>query len=208
MSDYGTMQARIADELARSDLTTQIQRAIQSAIKTYEREHFYFNEATATFNTVANQEYYGASDLADIATLVEIDAVKITVNGRSYPLVARDFGYIDAISTTATYTGDPSDYAYFKQQIRLYPIPNAVRTVTLAFVKRFATLSASGDTNAWMTDAEELVRMRAKADLFVNVIRSPEEAALCHQGELIAHAALQDETTRRIASGVIRPTAF
>lgn len=208
MSDYGTMQARIADELARTDLTTQIQRAIQSAIKIYERERFYFNEATATFSTVANQEYYGTSDLADIATLVEIDAVKLTVNGRSYPLVERDFAYLDAVSTTASYTGDPSDYAYFKLQIRLYPIPNAARTITLAYIKRFTTLSASGDTNAWMTDGEEMVRMRAKADLFVNVIRSPEEAALCHEGELIAYTALTNETTRRITSGSLRPTAF
>ena len=53
MTTYGTMQDRIADELMRSDLTTHIQKSIQTAIKKYEREEFYFNVTTGTLSTVA-----------------------------------------------------------------------------------------------------------------------------------------------------------
>ncbi len=177
MSDYGTMQARIADELARTDLTTQIRRAIQTAIKHHERKKLKFNQATGTFSTVASQEYYSSSDLADIPNLVLIDAVKITIGGTSYPLVERDFSEIDALNNGTT-TGDPEFYAYYKQQIRLSPVPSAANTVTLAYVKKLAALSADGDTNAWMVDGEELIRLTAKLDLFINVIRTVDQLEL------------------------------
>ncbi len=205
---YGDMQTRIADELARTDLTSQIQLAILSAIAHYERRRFYFNETTSTFSTVANQEYYSSSNLADIATLVEIDSIRVTISSTRYTLIPRDFAYLDAICTNASATGNPTDYCYYQEQIRLYPIPSTARTVTMAYIKRLATLSASGDSNAWTTDAEELIRQRAKCDLFANVIRSPDEAMACRQYELIALDNLTAETVSRISTGHIRPTAF
>ncbi|MGH6954427.1 MAG: phage adaptor protein [Alphaproteobacteria bacterium] len=208
MSDYGAMQSRIADEIARSDLTNQVKLAIQSAIDFHERERFYFNEDTTTWSTVANQEYYGSADNAEIPNLVEIDALKINANGRTYPLLPRDFAYMDAVSSTTTHTGDPVDYCYFRQRFRFYPIPSATRTVTLAYVKRLSTLSISADTNAWMTDGEELVRARAKWNLFLNVIRNPEEAAFMKAIEREALSALRAETTRRISVGRIRPAGI
>ncbi len=209
MSTYGTMQARIADDLSgRTDLTTQIQEAIQTAIKFYERRRFYFNEATTTFSTVASQEYYGSSDNADIPNIIEIDTLKILVNGSTYLLTARDFQFIDDISNSTSSLGDPTDFCYYKQNIRLFPIPSAVRTITMAYVKRLTTLSASGDTNAWMTDGEELIRMRAKRLLFLNVIRSPEESATYAEFEAQALGVIEGETAKRISPGRLRPTIF
>lgn len=208
MTTYLVMQTRISDELARDDLSSQVQLAILSAIDHYERERFYFTEGTATFSTVAGQEYYSSSDLADIATLVEIDSLRITVNSTRYTLCRRDFAYIDEIAASSTTTGDPTDFCYYKQQIRLYPTPSSVRTITMAYIKRLTALSSSSDSNAWTTDAEEMIRMRAKADLLYNVIRDPEEAAICERGAKIAHDALCHETARRISAGRVRPTNF
>lgn len=208
MSDYGTMQSRIADELARSDLTTQIQRSIQSAIKFYERRRFYFNEAITTFSTVAAQEYYGTADNAEIPNIIEIDTLKLTANGSSYLLDPQDWQYIDEVSNSATASGDPTDYCYYRQEIRLYPIPDAVRTVTMSFVKRLPALPANGDTNAWMTDAEELIRIHAKRDLFVHVIRDFDEAAAMAEIEPEVLSVLDGETTKRISPGRLRPTLF
>lgn len=58
MATYGDMQARIADELARTDLAAEIQNEIQTAISYYENERFWFNEGQWTFNTVNAQELY------------------------------------------------------------------------------------------------------------------------------------------------------
>lgn len=194
MSDYGTMQTRIADELARSDLTSQIRLAILSAIRHHERKKLKFNQTTGTFSTVASQEYYSSSDLADIPNIVRIDAAKITSGGTNYPLMERDFSEIDALNEGTT-TDLPEFYAYYKQQIRLSAVPDAAYTVTLAYVKKLTALSASGDTNAWMVDAEELIRLTAKIDLFINVIRTVDQTEIdrLKQREIEVLDALETE---------------
>jgi hypothetical protein len=45
MTTYSELQAELADELNRTDLTTQIQKAIQEAIRKYERKRTYFQRA-------------------------------------------------------------------------------------------------------------------------------------------------------------------
>lgn len=208
MSDFGTMQDRIADELARTDLTTQIQKSIQSAIDHYERQGFYINESTFTFSTVQDQEYYGSADSATIPLLADILTVRLTVNSNTYTLIERDFQYLESVQSNGNYTGDPTEFAYFNKQIRLYPVPYTARTVQVAGTTRPDALSATSDTNVWMTDAEELIRCRAKYDLFVHVIRNPEEAMGMRSAEMDALAALRGETDQRVSSGHLRPTAF
>ena len=75
------MKTRIADEIARDDLTTQIGYAINDAISAYNNERFYFNETRdLTFYTVASQELYTSSDLADMPNILKIDWIKLYIN--------------------------------------------------------------------------------------------------------------------------------
>lgn len=211
MGTLGEMKTRIADELARSDLTTQIARSITTAIAYYERKPFWFNDGLDTFSTVASQEYYGTADLAAIATLVKIRSLRLTVSGSRYPIQQRPFEYIDKISVMPTVTGWPNQYAYWNKQIRVYPIPQGVYTFTLAYIKRLTALASDSETNAWTDDAEVLIRTRAKLDLMINVMREPnlqDDIALLNAQlgqELIA---LRGETASRGATGMIQPTYF
>jgi hypothetical protein len=205
---YGDMQTRIADELARADLTAQIRPAIQSAIRHHERERFYFNEAIGTFATVPGQAWYGAADLAAIPDIVEIDVAKLAAGPSLYTLARRTIDAIEAADAATSLQADPTDYAYYRQQLRLWPTPSLARTVTLSYVQRLAALSADGDTNAWMGDAEELIRARAKADLFANVIRDLQEAAPMRELEAEALARLRAETVQRVTAGRLTATAF
>lgn len=216
---YADLQARIADELARTDLTSQIALAILSAVAHHQARRFYFNEATFTFSTVAHQEYYSSSDNAAIATLDEIEIVKILYSGAYQELDRWAFEGIDRASTVSTTYSVPSVYAYFNEQIRLYSIPNAVYTITVAGTKRFTALSGSTDTNPWTTvaDAEGLIRQRAKADIMINTLRDPtwrgEAASLVDRGvlsvpELNELGRLTRQTARRETGGRIMATAF
>jgi hypothetical protein len=203
------MKSRIADELGqRADLTTQITAAIQSAIKFYEHERFYFNETTGTFSTVVGQEYYSSSDYADIPNMILIDNVNLTISGSIHEIRRRSFNYIESVNTSTALQGDPTDYCYYKQQLRFYPIPQAVRTVTVAYVKRLAALSSDSDTNAWMTDGEQLIRARAKWDICLNLDHDPETAAIHRQTEMEMANRLRSATTMQISSGRLRPTQF
>jgi len=196
---YGTIKTRIADDLARSDLTSQIATAVLNAIKHYERRRFYFNTrvATDTFALVANQEYYGSADLAVIPNLITIDDMYATVGGVRYHILPTTFEGIAEAQDGLLTRDPPFNYAYHAQQIRMYPIPSAARTVTMATHYRLTALSADGDANAWTTDAEDLIVRRAEWDLYSFTVKDIESATAARAGEMEALAALQRETRLR-----------
>ena len=201
--DFGTMQNRIADEIARSDLTAQIRDAIQSAIRLHESERFWFNEAEAAAASVAGQANYALP-----GDFLEADALTLTVSGNRYPLCARGFGWIRGVAVAESSRGRPTDWAYYADQLWLYPVPDAAYALTLSYLKRLAALSESSDTNAWMTHGEELIRARAKADLYANVIRDFDEALAMKAVETEALANLRIKSAKKLAAGRLTPTRF
>lgn len=203
MSTYADLRARIEDDINRTDLTTQVQKAINRAIAFYSRKRMYFNEEIATASTVANQEYY------QIPTyLKEIDSLVITVNSTKYDLVRRTQQWFDSISQNTSYTGRPTDFCTYKQQIRLYPIPDAVYTLTISYQKGYADLSASADTNDFTTEAEDLIEARARWWLYSRIIKQPDNANIAKSEEMEALMQIKEETGRRLKSGTITPTYF
>lgn len=211
MATFQDMQNRIADELDRADLTSQIQKAIVSAVAFYERKRFYFIESSFTFNTVVGQEYYGASDNTEIATTPDIERLNILFSSIRMPMTKRSFEWIDDVSALPIALGVPENWAYRALQIRVYPIPSQIWTITAFYTPRLTMLSDGATSNAWTNDAEELIRTHAKLDLIANVIRGTDmvqEVALLQGREVAALAALRGENTSRKATGVMAPTVF
>lgn len=204
MSTYATMRTRILDEYVNESLTAaQVNSAIQTAIKHYERKPFYFNQKTGTVTTVAAQEYYSSSDASDIPNIVHIFAATVTADGLKTKLIPVDFGAMDSCQDGSV-TGAPEQIAVFKQQLRLYPIPDAAYTITLAYIYRFTALSADGDSNAWMTDGEELIRQRAKRTLALDYLQADDLAGRAASLESEALAELMAEGRRRLPNTVLR----
>lgn len=197
MANYGDLKARIADELADSTISSQIILAIDTAIKHYERKEFYFNTKTGTFSTVVGQEWYGTAANADIPNLVKIISMTRTVQGYKRPIDIVPFTEIDKWQDNAA-TGDPEAAAYFNKQIRLYPLPNSVVTVTMAYVYRLDALDADADENAWTSDAEELIRQKAKAIVAADVLRDADIYQAATEMERIAYNALRSESRRSV----------
>lgn len=213
-NNYGIMIGRIADDLERADLTAiEIPQAIQDAIGYYERKDFYFNRGPLnfSFNTVRTQEYYGASDNAAIPTSPHIETLTGTFFGLRRELRKRPWQYIDRISTLTTSMAMPEDWAYAGEQIRFYPIPDAVYSIAAFAVQRLARPSANSDGGPWMNDAELLIRSKAKEYLFLNIIRSSDmeaEVAMMQQQIGKEYAALTGETASREATGYLEPVMF
>lgn len=200
MTTYAIMKARIADDLARSDLTSQIAQEILSAVKFYERHRFYFNTRVSdTFSLVANQEYYGSSDLAAIPNLITIDDMYVTVSSVRYHVLQVPFDDIAAAQSGLIVRDPPFQFAYYAQQIRMFPIPSSARTVTMADLYRLTALSADSDSNAWTTDAEELIRNRAERILYSKIIKDMDAANEAAANEQEALRALKRETRLRQA---------
>jgi hypothetical protein len=203
MSNYGDMQSRIADEIGDSTLTSQIQLAIQTAIKFYERREFYFNTKNSSFSTVANQEYYGSAALSDIPNLVRIKTMYYTENDVRYPIVSAANSDID-FNQNGQMTGEPQLFSYVNEQIRLFYIPDAVYTVTMNYIYRLETLSASSDENAWTDDGEELIRQRAKKVMAGDVLRDVGMYQAADQFERDALKEILMETASRRSNITLR----
>lgn len=179
MTTYATMRTRIADELIDSRITTaQINNAIKSAIKHYEREPWWFDQkSNETFSTVANQEFYAAAAHADIPYIVRVDSMFVSSgSGSKSQVLPVSNGWMND-RQDGTVTGQPEKHSYYASKIRLWPIPSAVYTITFSYIYKQAELSADADTNSWTNECEELIRQAAKGDLCANIDIDEESAA-------------------------------
>lgn len=208
------MQARIADELDRSDLTTQIQQNINSAVSFYARKMFFGTDSSFTFSTVVSQEYYTGADNPAIATSPYLDELNININTGRIQMTRESFEWIDAISFLPTATGQPYYWAYRAGQIRFYPIPSQVYVVTAYNTPRLGLLSDPTTTNFWTDNdsgAECLIRTRAKLYLLLNVIRASDmaqEVQMLKGQEIEERTALFGETGTRKSTGFLAPVSF
>lgn len=212
MSTLAVMKARIAQELGdRTDLTSEIASAITDAVTEYAPKRFYFNESrSVTFSTVAAQEFYTSADNANIPNLYRIDLVSVDVGGQVQQIDRASNKVLELWSDGATQTGDPPrEYAYFARQIRLYPVPTAVRTVRITgHIKFAAPASDSEADNVWMTEAEKLIRSRAKYELAIHKLHDQELAMLMTAAVTEQLSTLGIQTGRRVGRGRIRATQF
>lgn len=200
MSTLASMKARIADEIMRDDLTSQIALAITDAIKHHQPKRYYFNEKDSiTFTTATG--YTGT-------TLYTIDAVFVTVNGREWlmkqisPVEWRILNYSGT-------TGQPYCWTYFQEEMRLYPIADQTYTIRLQAHYKIAEPASDDESgNVWMMDGEEVVRHRAKMLLYRDVLLDPQKAEVCFLAELEAMGSLNATTNKMASSGIIEPMAF
>lgn len=239
-TNYLTLQQQIADELGgRQDLlrplgdsgltVSPIQSAIQSAIAKWEREPFYFNQTIVptptsgpyAVSTANGQEYYGAatapSSYAPLASFAKIRKAWVLIAQNRYTLIERTAQYLDEVSVNPSVTGEPIDYAYSGNLLRLYPIPNGAYPLGFEAIQRLPALAQDADANAWTQDGYDLIRCEAKLILAEQVLHDTELAALMQRaiygdpaqpGRRGYLDALKAETTRRSGRGRIRGSHF
>jgi hypothetical protein len=155
---------QITDDLVNEAVTVdQVKRAIRQTIQAHEREEFWFTQLRRSFNTVANQAYYGSatvfSDVADINT------VRSMHNGETI-ITAVPFDQIDINAGT----GSPCHFSRLGKELRLIPTPDAAYQITVNFWGKFPKLEENEATNVWLEEAEELIVHGAKKRLALNVI--------------------------------------
>lgn len=207
MSTLSDLRTNIADDINRSDLSTQIDKAINRAIRFYRRDRFWFQETSGTFATVASQQAYSTADgiPSDIA---EIDYVKITY--QSNWIVELDPVTLQEVQNLniGNYTGKPEKYAFYQQKFYLWPIPDAAYTVTVFYTKNYSDLSSGSDSNDYTNYAQELIENRARWWLNMRIIKDMEGAKGDKEMEIESLNALRAESERYISSGQITATSW
>lgn len=210
MTTLAVMKADIADDFARTDLTSAISDAITRAIEYYQPQRFWFNETRSeTFATVAAQPRYTSSDDTAIPEFVVLDGLVITVGGQNRPLRKIDPVEFELLLDNSASTGQPYAFTYYDITIGIYPIPDAIYSVRLmGHIKKAAPANDAETGNVWMTHAYQMIRSRAAADVALVKVRDTAYASVLSVKEDKEVRRLHAETSKRIASGQIKPTSF
>ncbi|WP_315729038.1 hypothetical protein [Bradyrhizobium sp. SZCCHNS2015] len=209
MANYLDLQNAIASDLTRSDLGSQIQGAIQDAVKQYERQRFWFNTTRSlTFRTVPGQSTYTGADLAQIPDIIRIDRLFLRWGTSIYPLdwyEPDEFEFLTALNVS---NGRPTIYTYVDRQIIMYPEPVQAWVIRPHMHYRLPPLVNPTDANAWTNEAENLIRAQAKLILYMNVLEDADGAVRMQAQIPGLKAGLDYETSARSATGRIRGTEF
>lgn len=212
----GYMIDRIDDELKRSGtMNTQIAACIADAIAIYQKQRFRFSESrtVCTFSTVADQEFYGSSDNAAIATLYAFDYITVQIGNAQFEMTRYQPKDLELLSQTGTQKGQPHSFAYFDYQLRFYPVPSSVYPIRASgHMKVAAPADDEEADNKWMTDAERLIRSRAKYELALNYgVGGPDLIAAMNPNTgatADAFAELKSEAAKVTGTGRVRPMQF
>jgi hypothetical protein len=202
-----TLKARIATELHRDDLTSEIASAITSAIALYQSKRFEFNEKQASFNTVASQQSYTSGDTGFPTDIAQIDKVRVTVSSRYVYPTPKTFNELTAMTSASTDTGPPDvHWAWYAAKLFFYPIPDAVYSVQLSYLQRKAAPSSDADdTTIWTNQCGDLIRHCAKRIVARDYMYGKNEV-LFARGEQEALATLRGESAQLQEGGGLAPS--
>jgi hypothetical protein len=205
------VEAQIADDLARSDLTSQISDAVNTAIRSYRFERLGFNEAykvTATLSTSAD-----VMTLASLSVrLRRVDRLRLLRDAGDYlDLYRRDYDWIMSRQDVRVVC-QPAEFAIYNNAIHFDSMADQNYTIVLDGIKELGSAASASysaaDASAWFNDARELIRHRAKREVYAHVLKDMELASAAGAAEKDALRILKAEAGEERTTGAIRPTEF
>lgn len=104
----------------------------------------------------------------------------------------------------------PTMWAYFQQQIYLWPYPNAFYALTLSYRAAPTLVTLASDSNFWTTVAERLIRKYAQASIEREVMKDAQAAQVSMTAATEELSALRSQgiMTQNAGSAGITPSAW
>lgn len=193
-SIFSTLTSRIADDLNRTDLTTQISQNVLLAIEHYKNERTWFNETHTTLTSTIGQSYVVAP-----TDIMAIDHFYITISGIDIELKPTTIN--DIIQFRPTTRGRPLMYCFYQDRFELDRLPDLAYSMPLYYRGQLVALSGGSDSNAWTTDCEDLIVFHAEKMLYANVIKDAAKAATAAVFEKEALTRLRSMSIARTTTG-------
>lgn len=211
MTTRTDIEAQIADDLARSDLSSQITNAVNTAIRSYRADRFGFNEAyrvTATASISA--DYLAMTDLS--VRFRKIDRIRLVQTSGTYlDMYHRDYDWIMSRQDPRT-VSMPIEYAIYNNKIQFDCIADQTYTLLIDGIQELGTGTtasfSAGDASEWFNTARELIRHRAKREVYAHVLKDMELASASMAAEQDAYRTLKAELHQIESTGTLRPTEF
>jgi hypothetical protein len=155
----------IRNRLNEDYLDEQIADAINSTIRFYEQNHFWFNENVATITLNTGDPVI--PDLpSDFLTEVLNGGLNI-IDGQSHYKLGK-INIIQYEANNSESTGIPSLYINRNDQLEIYPFPDKDYVLKLFYIQSFPDLVNDSDTNPWTINAPRLIEAKTIEDLWLN----------------------------------------
>jgi len=210
MATLAELKTRIQTEVNRDDLeddlATILQQHIEAACEFFADEKFWFNSIVTTAATTPS-----TVTMTIPATVRRIE--RLTIPAQYTELreaVLPEFEQLDGGET-----GVPCVYAYYNDQIRLWPTPDAAYTLQFTGLAQVDAPETASETNIWTVQAFDLIVSRVKMTLARDVFRDPDGVTLygAATAEILRRA--KRETARRLETplrsrpdGLVRGSSF
>lgn len=216
MTTFLDVRDRIADQLSRSDLSSQIDREIQLAIARYNRRVSWLHEVRgATLTTVAGQRFYTAIDLTagagvqDVAgrsavSVQDVQKIEYMRASDDEPLCQIGYREFEERYDVTGSVGGPEYFALYAGQIGLWPAPDAVEVLTLSVVVKPVIPTAATDESVWFDQAQELIENAAASAICRKFLSDGERAQAFQVYEAAAWDELVREGNQKMATGRLR----
>ncbi len=210
---FASMVALIQDEIddTTAEYSVQIQDSIFTASRLCEREPFFFNERRQTrFKTQSGKTWYGQEEGIFLESEEALECVLLgTDDVIQTPLLFKSFDALQKQYGLQPVQGTPLFYTFLDQEIGLFPTSKQVESVRLFYAPvRFGDKRVMEDDNPWLIYAFDLIKARAKYELYKNILKDSEYAAVSFRDYQEQLQALRMETSRRKSSSNILPMQF
>ncbi len=210
---FAHMVALIQDEIddTTDEYSVQIQDSIFTAVRLCKREPFFFHEKkAATFKTQSGKTWYGKQEGLFIATEKDIESVFLGTNpATQIQLVYKPVEVLQKQYGDKPPKGNPLFYTCRDQKIGIFPMPQNIYTVRFFYdVADLGEENALQDDDPWMIHAFDLIKARAKYELYKNILKDPEYAAVSYNDFQEQLKILYIETSRRKGASHIFPMGF
>jgi len=216
MTTLAEIRNRVADMLARSDLSTQIEKEISLAVTRYNRKVTWLSEIRGgTLATVAGQATYSTFSIAAadaVQTVTGLTAVSFQdvlkiqyIRDADYDEL-REVRYSDweRFFDTSGSTGGPDYFTIYAGKIGLWPVPDAVETLTISAVVKPVVPTAVTDESVWFEQYQELIEAATATAVCMKFIKDFEQAAVWAAEEKKQSDALDRENALRMSTGRIK----
>lgn len=213
-NDFAALKTRIAGDLDRSDLSSEISASIIDAIEDLGVERFTFNQSGGfTLSVSADDADYVVGDWqldggSDFDSIIEPDQLWIRIGGNDHRLDHASWDDIKDMGQSSPTTGQPYLYAYFDDAWKIYPTPDQSYTIYMRAHYRLTELSDDSDVNAWTGQARRLTGAAAKGILYAEVLDDDRNAAKMSILVEKYKSRFLREYSKKSGSGKIQPTAF
>lgn len=190
MATLTQLYSRLILDLNRDDMgaSGELEQAkidaVADAINHYKAEQFWFNRASGSGDTTADDATLAMPTGVFVPNCVSYNGNELT----RVPLAEIEH---------RTETGVPSKWAENEEQIQLWPIPDAAYTIYVYGTADVDAPASGAASNIWTTEAYDLILAEAKVILCRGPLRDPEGAGLAKDARAEALAALRRESRRR-----------